>query len=108
MVVTLLLTLVSAAVELQPVALNFLGNRVDQISGSVSGIASVLATLGYKFAKQIKTLLGRWALYIVALLVAGFWLVYLLLTSWFLQSRAVAACTFVSPEVLLLLRPPCC
>jgi hypothetical protein len=104
MVVTLLLTLVSAAVELQPVALNFLGNRIDQISGSVSGIASVLATLGYKFAKQIKNLLGRWALYIVALLgVAGFWLVYLLLTSWFLQSPAWwPPAPFASPEVLLL------
>lgn len=104
MVVTLLSTLVSATVELQPVALDFLGNRVDQISGTVGGIASVLATLGYKFAKQIKTFLGRWGLYIVALLgVVGFWFVYLLFTSWFLQSPAWwPPAPFAPPEVVLL------
>jgi hypothetical protein len=104
MVVVLLLVVLFAAVELQPIALNRLGGYIDQISGTVGTIASALAMLGYKFARQIKNVLGRWALYIVALLgVAAFWLVYLLLTSWFLQSPAWwPPAPFASPEVLLL------
>jgi hypothetical protein len=105
MVLVLILAVVAAVVELQPVAVNGLREWIGRISGSVAAVAGVLATLGYKFAQKIERLIGRWALYIVALLgVLALWLLYVLLTGWFLFPGRPAWWPpepFASPLVLL-------
>ena len=107
MVVVLLLISALFLVELQPVALNFLEKIGDNrnITAAFGTVTGLLATLANYFARQIKTLLGRWALYIVALLgVMAFWLLYLLLTDWFIQTPQwwVDALPMAPPYVLLL------
>jgi len=90
MVVVLLVPIATAWIEFQPVALNALYKFIDNpgaITAAVGGSASVLAVLANLFARQIKTLLGRWSLYLVAfVLLLAFWLLYLLLCSWLLQA----------------------
>jgi hypothetical protein len=107
MVFVLLMIAALAVIELQPVALNFLEDfqRPGGVTAAFSTVAGLLALLGNYFARQIKTLLGRWSLYIVALLgLLAFWLLYLLLTAWFLQTPAwwVSALPRTSPAVLLI------
>jgi len=81
MAVLLLFVIGAFVVELQPIALNLLKGRIVPVSSGTGALAGILATLGYKFAQQIRTLLGRWALYVVAFLgILGFWSLYLLLT----------------------------
>lgn len=106
MVFVLILAIGMAVVELQPVAVNGLNQWIDAMSASVGAAAGILATLGYKFAQQIKHVLGRWALYIVASIgVLAFWLFYVLLTSWFLfpdQPSWWPPEPFAAPLILLL------
>jgi hypothetical protein len=86
MVVVLLVIAALAFIELQPIALEFIKDP-GSLTAATGGVAGLLAALGNYFARQIKTLMGRWSLYIVALAgVLAFWLLYLLLTGWFLQT----------------------
>lgn len=108
MVIVLLMIAALAVLELQPVALNAL-NALDEVerdglTAAISTVAGLLALLGNYFARQIKTLLGRWSLYIVAFLgVLAFWLLYLILTGWFLQTPSwwASALPKAPPAVLL-------
>jgi len=107
MVFVLLVIAVLAVVELQPFALNALDGLKypGGVTATVGTVAGLLATFGNYFARQIKTLLGRWSLYIVALLgVLAFWLLYLLLTAWFMQTPDwwANALPQTAPAVLLL------
>jgi hypothetical protein len=105
MVVVLLLSITVAFVELQPVALNALENfqRPAALASSLSILTGVLATLGNFLARRLKSLIGRWGLYLVALLgAAAFWLLFLLFTSWFLDAPGwwSKAPDFASPKAL--------
>jgi hypothetical protein len=95
-----------AWVELQPVAVSGFRGWIDTASAGVGAAAGILATFGYKFAKQIKYVVGRWALYIVAALgVLAFWFFYLLFTSWLLFPDRPSWWPpepFASPLILML------
>ncbi len=82
---------VSGFVELQPLAIDFLrehrlGISLQNLTAGVGAGSAVLAMLGKLFADQLRSLVSRYALYLIA--AAGFlafWLVYVLLCAWLIQ-----------------------
>ena len=90
MVVVLVLVVVAAWVELQPVAIEYLrrwGMRLDLLTAATGSGSALLATLTHLFAKQLKSLVSRFALYLIALAgFVAFWLLYLMCSVWLLET----------------------
>jgi hypothetical protein len=88
--VVAVLMVASAWVELQPLAITFFLHTnfsLAQLTLGAGGGSALLAMLGRLFARQLRSLASRFALYLIALGgFVAFWLVYLLASAWLIQA----------------------
>jgi hypothetical protein len=107
MVAVLVLVAVDAWIEIQPLALVWLRRVIDQpqmLTATIGGGSAIFAAFGNLFAKRIKSWLGRIGLYLVALIGAlAFWLLYLLLCDWLVETPVWWTSVFASMPVWAVL-----
>jgi hypothetical protein len=90
MAVVGLVVAASAWVELQPLVIGYFLDRawsLSQLAAGAGGGSAILALLGRLFARQLRYLLSRFALYVIALAgFVAFWLLYVTLSVWLIQA----------------------